>query len=390
MRSLLPVIAVGLLGATAFQTSLLNAFGMAAFLLLGVPIGVLVDRWSKRTCLVAANLVRAGAVLSIPVAYFGGTLQLWHLLVVASVVSVADVVFTTAHSALLPLLLRGPQLGDGYALMQSAQSGVAIATPGLAGLLLKVMAAPAILFGAGAAYLVSAAVTSQLPSDRPSYARPTDRFWSQALDGLGYTLRHPLLRTLMMSVALINAAGMFGLAAKIIFVLDTLQIPVAHFVILGAFSAAGGLLAALTATRITRRLGVGRTKILASLLSAASVVLIPVAPMLGLQPVLLIGLSGAGWSYFVVLSGLAGAGILPRLIPHHMMGRVMSTYRLFTLGAMPLASLAGGGLAAVTGIIPVLWGWAIIAAASAIPLLASPIRSWKQFPHELDVHMAQT
>jgi hypothetical protein len=386
LRSMLPVIAVSVLGAGAFQTSILNALGMAAFLLLGVPAGVLVDRWSKKSTLVIVNVFRAAAVFSVPISYFLGTLSIWHLFAVAAIVSVADVVFTTAQSAMMPTLLKGSKLGDGYAKVQSVQSGLAIATPGVVGLIIKVVSAPAVLLIAGAAYLFSAVITGRLPQDRPSRAKTPDKFWSEARDGLGYTLSHPLIRSLMISVALVNAASMFGAAAKVIFALQILNIPMDQFIILGALSAAGGLIASMTATRITRRLGVGRTKIAASLASAGFVILVPLAPFLGLAPVAWIGISGFGWSFFVILSGLAGAGIIPRLVPHHLMGRVMSTYRLFTLGIMPVASIGGGVLALATGVIPVLWGWALVAAASAIPILASPIRSWTEFPDELDIH----
>src|SRR6478735_9722801 len=72
LRSMLPVIAVAVLGAGAFQTSVLNALGMAAFLLLGVPAGVLVDRWPRKKLLIGANTVRAAAVVSVPLAFAGG------------------------------------------------------------------------------------------------------------------------------------------------------------------------------------------------------------------------------------------------------------------------------------------------------------------------------
>jgi hypothetical protein len=386
LRSMLPVIAVAVLGAGAFQTSVLNALGMGAFLLLGVPVGVLVDRWSKKSTLVLANVVRAAAVVSVPMAYFLGTLSIWHLFIVAAVVSVADVVFATAQSAMMPTLLKGSELADGYAKVQSVQSGLAIATPGIVGLIVKVVSAPAMLFIAGAAYLFSAVMTGRLPQDRPSRAETPDKFWTEARDGLGYTLSHPLIRSLMVSVALVNAASMFGAAAKVIFALQILNIPMDQYVILGALSAAGGLAASMTATRITRRLGVGKTKIAASLASAGFVILLPVAPFLVLAPVAWIGISGFGWSFFVILSGLAGAGIIPRLVPRQLMGRVMSTYRLFTLGIMPVASIGGGALALAIGVIPALWGWALVAAASAIPILLSPIRSWTEFPEPLDVH----
>ena len=386
LRSMLPLIAVAATGASAFQTSVVNALGMAAFLLLGVPAGVLVDRWPRKSVLVLSNIVRACAVLSVPIAYFLGGLTLWHLLLVAAVVSVSDVFFTTAQSAAIPLLLKGDELGRGYAKIQSMQSGIAIATPGVVGLIARAVAAPAVLVIAGTAYLASAVVTSRLPLAVSSHPETPGKFWVEARTGLGFTWRHPLIRPLMISVALVDAAGMAGAAAKVVYALEVLDIPVDQFVGIGSVSALGGLAASLSTMRITGALGIGKTKITASLASAGFVPLLPAAPQLGLSPVAWVGISGFGWSYFVVVSGLAGAGIIPRLASRRLMGRVMATYRLVTLGVMPVAGLAGGALATCLGVTAALWVWALLAVAAAVPIVLSPLRSWTDFPVELDVH----
>ena len=384
-RALLPVVAVAFLGAGAFEAGILNALSMAAFLILGVPAGVLVDRWPRKPVLIGANLVRAAAVLTVPLAYAAGTLHLWHLFLVAAVISAADVFFTSAHSAVMPTLLAGDQLARGYARVQTVQSGLAVAAPGLTGVLIRIAAAPAVLAISGLAYLFSAAVTCALPEVRTARSPGPTGFWAEARHGLVFTLGHPVVRGLMGSVALVNAASMWGAGAKIVFVLNTLRIPVDQVVALGAVSAAGGLLASLMATGVTRRFGIGRTKIIASLAGAGCMVLVPAAPALALPAVFWVGLSGFGWSYFVVLTGLAGAGIVARLVPADLMGRAMSSYRLVTLGVMPVASLAGGFLAFLAGEAPVLWAGALIAASSALPVIFSPLRHWKTFPDELDI-----
>ncbi|MGG5172301.1 MFS transporter [Pseudarthrobacter sp. J1738] len=386
VQNILPIVAVGLLGASAFQTSVLNALGLAAFLLLGVPIGVLVDRWSKRNTLVLANVVRAVAAVSVPVAAWGNVLSIWHLFIVAAIISTADVFFTTAQSAFMPTFLSGKDLGFGYARIQGMQSGLAIVTPGLSGLAIRVISAPAMLVIAAVAYLFSAFTTWRLPHDQPSRDAEPDKFWSEARAGMSFTLKHHLVRSLMVSIALVNAASMFGLSAKIVYSLQVLHISMPQFIFLGSFSALGGLIAALTAAKVTRACGAGITKIAASLLCGLAVVVLPLTPQLGLSPVIWVGVSGFAWSYFVILTSLAGAGIITRLVPTELMGRVMSTFRLFTLGIMPIASIAGGAMAVWTGVTSVLWGWAVIAAASALPIIFSPIRNWKEFPEELDVH----
>ena len=62
----------------------------------------------------------------------------------------------------------------------------------------------------------------------------------------------------------------------------------------------------------------------------------------------------------------------------------MASNRLFILGVLPLASLAGGALAAWIGVQPVLWIWAMLAGASAVPIALSPMQTWKEFPEAFD------
>src|SRR5690242_3104634 len=64
----LPLVAVLELKAPAFQVGLLTAAETAAFLLIGLPAGALVDRMRKRSLMIRADLVRAVSMASIPLA----------------------------------------------------------------------------------------------------------------------------------------------------------------------------------------------------------------------------------------------------------------------------------------------------------------------------------
>ncbi|MEU4745184.1 MFS transporter, partial [Actinosynnema sp. NPDC023658] len=67
-RTVLPLLAVGALAATPFEMGVLSAAGTAAFLLIGLPAGVWVDRLSRRPVMLAADFTRAALLLSVPVA----------------------------------------------------------------------------------------------------------------------------------------------------------------------------------------------------------------------------------------------------------------------------------------------------------------------------------
>lgn len=317
-RVVIPIIAVSMLGAGALEVGIINALSLSAFLVLGVPIGVWVDRFGRRRLMIAADVFRALVVLSVPTAFMAGAMSIGHLLVCVALISVADVVFTTAHGAFVPSVVDREQVSDAYARLQSAASLVAVGSPSLTAALLSVIAAPFALVTAGISYAWSALTLASIQvGEDIKPPRRHEGFWPAARAGLSFTIHHPVLRGFFLSSTVLNAATMFGSAATAVYALGFLGLSPAVFALLATFAALGSL---------------------------------------------------------------AGAGIVPRIAPAHRLGTVMASSRLFVLGVMPLASLAGGGLAAWIGVQPVLWIWALLAGASVVPIVFSPMRNWREFP----------
>lgn len=100
-------IAVKVAGSAAGIVAAAEAGSMLLFGLLG---GVYADRWNRRTTMIAVDLLRALAVGVLPVLALTGTLQLWHLVVVAVVVGSLGALFDPALQASLPALARNPQI----------------------------------------------------------------------------------------------------------------------------------------------------------------------------------------------------------------------------------------------------------------------------------------
>jgi MFS family permease len=155
-RVVIPIIAVSMLGAGSWEVGIINALGMSAFLVLGLPIGVWVDRRRRRKLMITADVVRALVVLSVPAAFVAGVMTIGHLLVCVALIGVADVVFTTAHGAFVPSVVGQDRISDAHARLQTAASAVAVGSPSLTGALLSVIAAPFALVTAGVSYALSA------------------------------------------------------------------------------------------------------------------------------------------------------------------------------------------------------------------------------------------
>ena len=369
--------------AGALEVGVINSLGLSAFLVLGVPIGAWVDRLRRRQLMIAADVFRALVVLSVPAAFVTGAMTIGHLLVCVALISVADAVFTTAHGAFVPSVVDREQVSDAHARLQSAASLVAVGSPSLAAALLSVIAAPFALVTAGISYALSALILASIQvGEDVKPPRHHEGIWPAARAGLSFTIRHPVLRGLFLSGMTLNAAAMFGSAATAVYVIGVLGLSPVVFALLGTFAALGGLAASFAAPAILEHWGIGRTRILAGVACVPIVALTPLAAVLPWFPALWLGASTLGWAFLVVVISVAGAGIVPRIAPAHRLGIVMAGSRLFVLGIMPLASLAGGALAAWIGVLPVLWIWALLAGASVVPIVFSPMRTWREFPAE--------
>src|SRR5215213_8602978 len=109
----LPLMAVLALDASAVQMGLLAAAGTAPFLLCSLPAGVWIDRRLRRPVLIAADVVRAGLLLSIPLMAWIGTLRIEQLYAVTFVVGVLSVFFEVAHYAYVPSLVGRESVVEG-------------------------------------------------------------------------------------------------------------------------------------------------------------------------------------------------------------------------------------------------------------------------------------
>jgi hypothetical protein len=94
-----PLIAILVLHAGATEVSVLAAVGPAVGAVLALPLGPWVEFRRKRPVMVAMDLIRFAALMSIPAAFALGWLSFVQLLVVSVIVSAANIGFAAASGA---------------------------------------------------------------------------------------------------------------------------------------------------------------------------------------------------------------------------------------------------------------------------------------------------
>src|SRR5690349_6804091 len=141
-REAVPLTAVLVLQAGPGALSLLGVAATLPVLLVGLFAGVWVDRWRRRPLMIAADLLRFVAVVSIPVAAWCGLLTMAQLFVVVMAVAALSLLFTAADAAYLPLLVEPDRLVKANAARESIDATTEIVGPPVGGVLVQVVTAP--------------------------------------------------------------------------------------------------------------------------------------------------------------------------------------------------------------------------------------------------------
>ncbi len=153
--------------------------------------------------------------------------------------------------------------------------------------------------------------------------------------------------------------------------------------VIGAlFSAAsvGGVLGALSAGWVARRLGEARAVWLPLLLSSPLTLLIPLTRPGAELAFFVIGMFAH--AYGGVVYNVAQVSFRQALCPPGLLGRMNATMRFLVWGTMPIGGLLGGALGAAIGLRSTLWVTTVGIALAGTGLLASPLRRMRDLPAE--------
>src|SRR4051794_1289877 len=383
----LPVVAVTVLDASPLQMGVLAALETAAFLLIGLPAGAWVDRWRRKRVLVTADLVRAVALAVVPVAYLLDVLTLGQLFAVAAVTGTATVFFDVAYQSYLPTLVARDQLVDGNGKLEASRAVAQVAGPGATGVLLRVLGAPLLLAVDAVSFLLSALFIGGIQhADRVPDRAARRPLRTEIAEGLGFVVRHPLLRRIVACTGTGNLFGTVTSTLLVLFALRELDLSESTLGLVLSAGAVGGLLGAATAARFARWVGEGRSIPLAALVLVPFVALTPLA-VLG-APVELLVMSQFGFSWAVVVYNIPQVSFRQRLCPPALLGRMNASVRFLVFGTMPLGALLGGVLATWLGIVPALWVSVAGEALAAVWVAASPLLHMRDLPDELDATVA--
>ncbi|MGW5280327.1 MFS transporter [Streptomyces collinus] len=378
----LPLVAVVVLDASAFQVGLLSAAETSAYLLVALPAGAIVDRVAKRSLMITCNFALLLVIGSVPLAHAFGALTLAQLYAVALISSVFSVFFAVAYQSYLPLLLDRDQLMDANSKLASSQSATQIAGPGLGAGLVTLVGAAAAMTADALSFAASAAALSAIRTREPRRARaeagPRPALRSEIRVGLGYVTGDPILRN---SVAFNGTANFFVIMVETlgpVFLIRTLHLRPSLVGLLLALGAVGGVAGGVAARYLSRSVGSARISWIAMTVLSLPGLLIPAAGH-GWW-VLLFGVGWISWTFSSTVAGISLTSYRQAACPPEVLGRVSAAARWINWGTLPLGGLVGGALASALGVHTTLWIAVCGGCCAGLWLFFSPLRGMRDIP----------
>ncbi|MEU8141064.1 MFS transporter [Nonomuraea sp. NPDC048901] len=344
-----PLVAVTMLRATTFEVGVLTACATAAWLIMTLPAGMIVDRVAKRPLMIGCGVARGAVVASIPVAAALGHLTISHLYAMAFLVGSINVVFEIACQSYLPVLLSRRRLIEGNGKIATTNAVALAVGPSLAGGLMtllhtaaRVMVVDCLSYVIGIASLL----LIRTPESRPP-VRESRSMRKAAAEGITFVLGHPVLRRVVACSAISNLCDAMITTLVVVFVLGDLGADPATLGLVLGLGSAGGIVGGVLATSFARWVGPARALWAGKLCLGGFTLLIP--------------LGGPGWGVLAVAAGLFASRLSTvaynvlqityrqSICPPELLGRMNASIRWLIRGAMPFGGLLAGTLGAWLG-----------------------------------------
>ncbi len=397
-REGLPMGAVLLMGVGPITMSGLSLMAQLPASLLGLFVGVLVDRLPRRPLLMVADVGRALLLMTIPAAALMDQLRLWMFFVVSALAGIFTLLFDVSYQAYVPWLVGRQNLMEANSKLSVTESMAEVVGPGMTGVLVQALTAPIAIFFDAVSYFFSAILVGTIgiketlgqtratkfeddqvaEEIRPD---PSPRNWRGELsDGLS-ALRGN--RTLL---ALAGVAATSGFMGSALFVLDTLyalrnlHLTAFLFGLTVTMGGIGSLIGAGLAKRVLRWLGVGRAM-------AASLIvrgIFAFAWALAGGPIWRSTFLLLLWQLFGDTAGtiydILDTTLRQTLVKDELLGRVNSVVKVAAVGLTAIGSLASGLVAFAVGIRETLLFAAIGMVLTSLWAILSPVIRLDRMP----------
>lgn len=335
--------------------------------------GLIVDRSDRRRLILITQTWRSLLMAALALTVMADLISLWHLFVVAFMITVGEILVDPSIVATVPTLVSRANLDKANGRLTTMEIATNNFVGGPAGAATFGIAPWLPFLLDSLSYAGSILAFRRLPSMPVKKSQSNQKRSSARVEigeGMRWIKGHPFLRPVTLAIAVfhLGTAGAFGLL--VLLVKDVLGGSDLAFGLVLAASAAGATLASVGASRLTNRFSRRSVTCSATLVTALSV----------------FGAAGSAtvWQLAIawVLNGAGGAvslaigrGFVQRHTPNSRLGRTAIASRTITRTSFVVGALLSGVIA----------DWSSIRAAFVVAgsfHVAGVVLLWRSFQHE--------
>lgn len=352
----MPLLAIGIT-RDARLIAAVAVFQYLPFLVIGLPAGVIIDRYDRRWIAVSAQVLRVLVLASLVTAIVNDVASLGVLMVASFLIGTSEVMTDGGLPALVRDLVRSDQLEVANSRMIAAQRVTnAFVGPPLGALAFGLESwLPFAL--AAALSLVGILALTQIPGKfKPQQVDDSGSIVFKITTGLRYVRTHPIIWPLVLTVALFSFAGAATNAVFVVLATERFGLSPVGYGLLVSVDAIASVTMSFFVARFIRRTSHSTS------MRFAIVCFVVAALLLGLSTVATVafvaaiinGLADPSWN---IVSGT----VRQRLVPDEVFGRMMTAYLFVAWGMKPVGGMVGGFVAEA-------WGpqWVSIGAAATV------------------------
>jgi MFS family permease len=336
---------------SALQIGVVGALQYLGVLLFSLFGGVFADRWPKRRILLFTQSAAMLQALLLWALVATGTLQIWHLYVLALLLGLTSSLDSPARQAFVVELVGREDVSNAVALNSSLGNLARVIGPGLGGVIIAASGEASLFLLNGVSFLAVIAGLALIDNhalfaqaSRKADASEPQTTWQRLWEGMRYIGKTPTIALLIVVSGLALLFGSnFGVALPLV-ATRVLDVGARGFGFLSAAFSVGALISALLMAW-----GGRRPTIRLVLFSAlAFAVLEAFFALSHSYPLSLALIASVGFmeNSFATLSVV----ILQVVSPDHLRARVMSVCILFFDGSVPLGYTLTGWLSDALGV----------------------------------------
>jgi MFS family permease len=354
---------VSTLTADTLYASLTMTALRLPWLIFSLPVGVLIDRYSRKHMLVGASFTRMMFLLMLTICIWGGWISIPLLALFMFGIGLSRVVFDSTVQTIIPQMVEEKKLEKANGQFTAGQLITSdILGVALGGFIITMhivypfaidtvtaVISLLLLMGirgsfrpanskASQAQEKAAEASKQTTEDESEHqARPMKNWRREMWSGIQYVFQDRFLRGLAILSVTITLMFSMILVTQIFFVREVLKLEAYAFGILISIATIGSILGSQAVAYMRKRWS-SKQLILLSILSMG---LMYGAVGLTSNAYIVGGLYFCA-AFFIVVYNVTRSSILQRSVPNELLGRVGSVFRFLSFGISAIGTLLGG------------------------------------------------